>query len=208
MPKDQSYVLFSLNQNVLAKLILPLQALSKDEVRAKAKALELPYALAGDSQDICFIPSGDYHEFLAANGVKDDPGNFVDKNGNILGTHKGIFYYTVGQRKGLGIALGHPVYVTEIRHASNEVVLGLQEDLFSLNLFTQNNNFIAIESLVSEMPVQVKIRYNFQPAPAIIKPVQDGLVKTVFCEPIKSVTKGQAAVFYNGDTVVGGGIII
>ncbi len=205
--KDQSYVLYALSQEVLGRLLLPLGTYDKDVVRAKAQQLGLAAAAKPDSQDICFIPDGDYRSFLKSWGVSAKPGAFVDKNGNVLGRHQGLPFYTVGQRKGLGIALGHPVYVVSLKADTNEVVLGTEEDLLSRRLVAENCNFIPFDRLVAPLEVMAKIRYKAQAAPALISPMEDGAVEVVFEKPEKAVTPGQSVVFYQGDLVVGGGII-
>ena len=208
LPKDQSYVLYPLPQTVLSRLLLPLGAYAKTEIRAKAEALGLAVAQQKDSQDICFIPDGDYRGFLQSRGLQTKPGNFVDLQGNILGQHQGIAHYTVGQRKGLGIALGHPVFVVGIVPERNEVILGLEQDLLQRQLWTGQNHFCSIPQLTEAMAVAVKVRYKSPAVPAVIEPLGRELVQVTFAAPEKAITPGQSAVFYQGDLVVGGGIIL
>jgi tRNA-specific 2-thiouridylase len=161
-----------------------------------------------DSQDICFIPDGDYVKFIENYTKKSYPcGNFVTKEGKILGKHKGIIGYTIGQRKGLGLALTHSMYVTEKRLDTNEVVIGENEDLFSKELYADNINLSAIDSIDTPLMVKAKIRYNQkeQPATAVM---ENGLLHVVFDEPQRAICKGQSVVLYDGDTVIGGGKII
>ena len=208
LPKDQSYVLYPLPQTVLRRLLLPLGAYSKTEIRAKAEALGLAAAKQKDSQDICFIPDGNYRGFLQNRGVQCPTGNFVDLQGNVLGQHQGITNYTIGQRKGLGIALGHPVFVVGIVPERNEVVLGLEQDLLQRQMWTGENHFCSIDRLTKAMAVAVKVRYKSPAVPAVIEPLGDDLVQVTFAAPEKAITPGQSAVFYQGDLVLGGGIIL
>jgi len=206
--KDQSYYLYRLPQEVLAKTIFPLGDLEKTEVREIAAELGLASAEAKDSQDICFIPDGDYRKFLAERNVVGTPGNFVDKDGKVLGTHQGIVNYTVGQRKGLGIALGKPVFVTELRPETNEVVLGDETDLLAPAMLVEDCVWQAVEGISGMMFAEVKLRYKSQPVPCTLKPEADGRVLVRFLTPQKSPTPGQSAVFYAGDVVLGGGFIV
>jgi len=205
--KDQSYVLYTLTQDVLSKLLLPLGQYDKSVVRAKARELGLVAADRPDSQDICFIPDGDYRAFLKRQGVLAKPGNFVDQNGRVLGRHEGLPFYTVGQRKGLGIALGHPVYVTALRVNTNEVVLGTEADLLWQRLVAEGCNFIPFDRLIEPLEVTAKVRYKAKATSAVISPLAEGGTAVVFQEPEKAVTPGQSVVFYQDEMVVGGGII-
>ena len=174
-----------------------------------AEEIGLPVAHKPDSQEICFVPDNDYAKFIEENSnCRIDEGNFVDKYGNILGRHKGITHYTVGQRKGLNLALGHPVFVTEIRPETNEVVIGENEDVFSNRLTCRNLNWMAIEDLGDqEMRVSAKIRYSHKGASCTIRKIGEDRVECVFDEPQRAATPGQAVVFYDGEYVVGGGTI-
>ena len=209
--KDQTYALYGLNQDQLSKTLMPLGELSgKDETRRIADKLGLPTANKPDSQEICFVPDNDYAEFIyrrTGNPLK--PGNFVDVNGNVLGRHQGIIKYTIGQRKGLGIAFGKPMFVIRIDVEKNEVVLGEKGTEFSQSLIAENMNFITFDKLENEIRAKVKVRYTAKEASAAIVPLSDDRVKVIFDEPQRAVTPGQAVVFYeiDGDNVIGGGII-
>lgn len=207
--KDQSYVLYSLTQDQLAHTIFPLGPYAKEQVREIAEEKGFVNAKKHDSQDICFIPDGDYKRFIEEYGkVTSEPGNFVTEDGQIFGQHKGIIHYTIGQRKGLGISAKAPLFVKEIRPASNEVVLSDNDALFSDTLYADGFNWIAIEDLQpgEAIRVQAKIRYRHKESPATV--TREGeLVKVVFDEPQRAITCGQAVVLYDGDVVVGGGTI-
>jgi len=207
--KDQSYVLYSLSQEQLSRAIFPLGDFSKAEIRQLALDFDLPVAYKEESQDICFIPDNDYRRFLTQKTGKDIvPGPFLDTDGNVIGQHKGIPFYTVGQRKGLGLALGYPAYVVAIDVENNAVIVGTGNHLFSKTVLVKQNNFIPFDTLEEPLEAEVKIRYNAEAAPAVIsRGEEQGLVKVVFEEPQKAVTPGQSAVYYQGDTVIGGGII-
>lgn len=206
--KDQSYVLYGLTQEQLAKTLFPIGELTKEETRAIAAKYNFLNADKPDSQDICFVPDGDYASFIERDtGRKFEPGNFVDKSGNILGRHSGIIRYTKGQRKGLGIALGEPAYVINKDIATNTVIIGKNEDLFTTELIANDINLISIAQLSEPMKVGAKVRYSQLEKPATIFPLENGNIKVVFDEPQRAVTTGQAVVFYDGDTVVGGGTI-
>lgn len=203
--KDQSYFLYSLTRPQLAHIVFPLGEFTKDEVRALAVRYGLPVAEEKESQEICFV-AGDYRDFLK-DKVAAWPGDIVDGQGRVLGTHRGITFYTIGQRKGLGIAGGRPLYVTALQRESNRVILGGNEELFSRSLLAKECNFITIDSLQEPLPVRAKIRYRAALAEAVIAP-QGDLVRVDFKEAQRAVTPGQAVVFYDGDYVVGGGRII
>lgn len=208
LPKDQSYVLYPLGQNVLSRLILPLGDLTKDQVRQKASEMGLEAAKQKESQDICFIPDGDYRKFLAERGLENQEGNFVLKNGKIVGRHKGLANYTIGQRKGLGIALGYPVFVTAIRPETNEVVLGLENDLLQNTMLVEDCNYQLVENLTEPRELDIKIRYRSPVVKGLLKPLGGGRAEVEFLSPEKAVTPGQSAVFYDGDVVFGGGVIV
>lgn len=199
--KDQSYFLYRLTQEQLKGIYLPLGGKTKDEIREIAKANGLNSAEKPDSQDFY---GGDYNELL---NIEDKIGNIVDLNGKVLGTHKGIWNYTIGQRKGLGIAAAEPLYVLELRKDTNEVVVGFADKTFKNSLVANKLNWIAIDKLTEEMNVTAKIRSTQQPVPVKIIPMGEDEVKVVFEDAQKSIAIGQSAVFYQDDVVLGGGII-
>lgn len=208
--KDQTYALYNLTQHQLSHTLMPVGAYSKDEIRAIAEKIGLRTAGKPDSQEICFIPDNDYAGFIdrEAAGQVPPPGNFVTAEGEVLGRHKGITHYTIGQRKGLGLAFGKPVFVTEIRPESNEVVIGSSEDVFGTVVYARDLNFMSIPDLEGEMEVTAKIRYSHKGAPCTIKKTREDLVVCQFHEPVRAITPGQAVVFYDGDIVAGGGTIV
>lgn len=208
--KDQTYALYNLTQHQLSHTLMPVGQYSKDEIRAIADKIPLRVANKPDSQEICFIPDHDYAGFIEEYSGKElEEGNFVDLDGNILGRHKGITHYTIGQRKGLNLSMKHPVFVVEIRPETNEVVIGDSEDVFSDTLRCSQVNWMAIDGLHGEpMNVTAKIRYSHKGAPCTIREVEEGVVECVFEEPQRAITPGQAVVFYDGDYVVGGGVIL
>jgi len=206
--KDQTYALYNLTQYQLEHTLMPCGEYSKDKIREIAKEIGLAVHNKKDSEEICFIPDNDHGAYIRKQMPgKVREGNFVDKHGKVLGKHKGIVYYTIGQRKGLGIALGTPVFVTDINPLTNEVVLGSEEDIFKTDLIAKDLNFMPFDKLTGEMRVQAKIRYSAKPSPAIITPVSEDRVKVTFDSKVRAITKGQSVVFYDGDTVVGGGVI-
>ena len=206
--KDQSYVLYCLTQKQLSRTVFPLASHSKDEVRATAEGLNLVNANKKDSQDICFVPDGDYAAFIekTANFVAQT-GNYLDINGKVLGQHKGVIRYTIGQRKGLGIALGKPAFVIDKNPNTNEVIIGDEENLFYNKVYIENLNFIPFDELKGEMKVFCKLRYRHTEQPATIKPYKNGVL-VEFEAPQRAPSPGQAAVFYDDDIVVGGGTIV
>lgn len=206
--KDQTYALYNLTQEQLKHILMPLGDYTKEETRRLASKLGLTVASKPDSQEICFVEDNNYARFIKERtGQEPVPGNFVDLEGNILGRHKGIIHYTVGQRKGLGIAFGKPMYVLAIDAENNNVVLGESGQEFSSELIASEPNFVSIEKLTGDMKVTVKIRYSAREAEAIISPYEDNKVKVVFKTPQRAITPGQAVVFYDGDVLVGGGTI-
>ncbi len=207
--KDQSYVLYSLTQKELSRILLPLGNLTKEQVREKAKELSFVNSDKKDSQDICFVKDGDYAKFIEQyTGKKYPEGNFKDTQGNILGKHRGIIRYTIGQRKGLGLALPAPLYVKEKNIQTNDVVLCSDNELYTNSLIAKEFNWITFEDPVESFRAQVKTRYKSKFAPATVIPMENSLVKIIFDEPQRAITPGQAAVVYQGDTVIGGGTII
>ena len=189
---------------------MPVGDYTKEEIRAIAEQIGLRTANKPDSQEICFIPDNNYAGFIEreAKGKVPPVGNFVTKDGQVLGRHKGITHYTIGQRKGLGIALGTPVFVTEIRPETNEVVLGSNEEVFGVALCADSLNFMSIPDLQGEMEVTAKIRYSHKGAPCTIRKTEQDKIVCQFHEPVRAITPGQAVVFYEGDMVVGGGVIV
>ena len=206
--KDQSYFLACLTQKQLAHTRFPLGSLTKSQVRQIAEEQGFINARRKDSQDICFIPDGDYVAFMKAYTKKDYPaGDYVDLSGKVLGKHSGAVCYTIGQRKGLGIALGAPAYVCAKDIATNTVTLGTNEDLFHKTLLAQNWNWIPFPALEEPMRVSAKVRYRHTPQPATVYPEENGFARVEFDEPQRAITAGQAVVLYQGDLVVGGGTI-
>ncbi|MBQ2898059.1 MAG: tRNA 2-thiouridine(34) synthase MnmA [Clostridia bacterium] len=206
--KDQSYVLYSLSQDQLSRTLFPLGNLTKAEVREIALSSGFVNASKKDSQDICFVPDGDYAKFIEEYTKKSfDHGNFVDKDGNILGEHKGIINYTIGQRKGLGLSFDSPRYVCSKCAKTNTVVLGKEPDLLSTSLDCTDLNLIACDKLDSTIRVKAKTRYKQQEQWALISQTSETTAHIEFEEPQRAVTAGQSVVFYDGDYVVGGGII-
>ncbi len=209
MEKDQTYALYNLTQYQLSHTLMPVGNYKKPEIREIAGKINLRIASKPDSQEICFVPDKDYAKFIEEyTGEVPSEGNFVTTGGRVIGKHKGIIHYTIGQRKGLNLALGYPVFVVDIRPETNEVVIGTGDEVFSKKLYANKLNFMAVEDLQGEMEVDVKIRYNHKGTKALIRKVNDDLVECIFNEPQRAVTPGQAVVFYDGDYVLGGGTII
>lgn len=224
--KDQSYMLYRLGQEAVSRLLLPLNhAKDKEQIRNIAREGSMKNSEARDSQEICFIDDGDdYKSFLSKRGIRSPEGDFTDVDGNVLGRHQGILSYTIGQRKGLGIALGKPAFVTAIDSESNRVVLGDNEDLFSRKVFSSGNLLMGKElsALCStdngtarsigfiglNDGLTAKIRYAAKPSAAEIEVLDDGRIKTTFKEPQRAATPGQSIVFYKDDLVIGGGFIL
>lgn len=206
--KDQSYMLYTLSQEQLSRTLFPLGSLSKDEVRLIAKELNVPVAEKKDSQDICFVKDEGYASFIERICGESFPcGNFVDSEGKILGTHKGIIRYTIGQRKGLGLSLPAPLYVLEKDISKNEVVLCEEEKLFSRTLIAKNINLIPFQKLDAPIKVSAKTRYSQKEAQAIAEQLDEDTLKITFDTPQRAITLGQSVVMYDKDTVIGGGII-
>jgi len=218
--KDQTYALYALTQGQLSVTKMPVGDYTKGEIREIAAHVGLPVAAKPDSQDICFIPDGDYAAFLEREAKERVPGvgNYVNRDGVVLGTHKGITHYTVGQRKGLGIALGHPVFVTQIRPETNEVVLGEEEELFRTDFVCGQVNLMAVESIREPVEVTAKVRYAHKGEKCVIHTLADGRIAGRFLNPVRAITPGQAVVFYAQDKeslcpaaqnyVFGGGILL
>lgn len=207
--KDQTYALYNLTQYQLAHTLMPVGEYKKDQIRRIAQEIHLDVASKPDSQEICFIPDHDYAGFIREHSdMGAEEGNFVDREGRILGRHRGITHYTIGQRKGLNLSMGKPVFVTEIRPEANEVVIGDSEDVFSDYLICHHLNWMAVEGLEGgEMKVTAKIRYSHKGALCVIREIGQDLVECRFEEPQRAITPGQAVVFYHEDYVVGGGVI-
>lgn len=206
--KDQSYVLYSLTQNQLAHIQFPLGTYSKSEIREIAENHNFLNARKKDSQDICFVPDGDYAKFIEGYLGKTYPkGNFIDINGNVLGEHQGIIRYTNGQRKGLGVAFGKPMYVADKNVKDNTVTLCTNEELFSVELIADDFNWL-IPNPAKEIKCSARVRYNMKEQPATVYTLENGNVKIVFDVPQRAITRGQAAVLYDGETVLGGGTIL
>lgn len=206
--KDQSYVLWSLSQSALSRLLLPLGTLSKEEAREAARQALLENANKKESQDICFIPDGDYAAFIKKETGRDFPaGDFCDEEGKVLGTHKGIIHYTVGQRRGLGLALPAPLYVKKKAAEANRVILCPHDRLFSDTLNARSVNWIAADKVDSPIRLEAKIRYGATQVPCTVIPTGENTVRVEFDTPQRAISPGQSVVFYDGDCVVGGGII-
>ena len=206
--KDQSYVLYDLSEEQLAHTLFPLGEFTKPEVREIADEYQFVTSHKSESQDICFVPDGDYVGMIHRYRGKDYPkGDFVDKDGNVLGTHDGIINYTIGQRRGLGIPADRRLYVTKLDVENNKVILADNIDLFKRELIIRDFHWITGEEPTSEFRCQAKIRYKHKEQPATVTPLGDGRAKVVFDEPQRAITAGQSAVLYDGDIVLGGGII-
>src|SRR5512147_2457026 len=213
LSKDQTYFLFGLTQEQLSRTLFPLGKLRKSEVRELARQHGLALAGKPDSQEICFVPGGDYKQFIDAylaeqgDSLPDTSGELVTTDGRAIGEHTGIHNFTVGQRKGLGVATGSPLYVLEINGEKRQVVVGSGEQLYSKTLRARRLNWIAVDGLREPMRVAVKIRNRHEPSPAVIEKTGNDEVQATFDQPQRAITPGQAAVFYDGDLVVGGGWI-
>ena len=207
--KDQSYMLYSLTQWELSRLLLPLGGLTKEETRRLAEEHGFVNARKRDSQDICFVPDGDYAAFIRRWTGRDfPPGDFVGTGGEVYGQHKGIIHYTVGQRKGLGLSFPQPMFVKEIDTEKNQVVLAKAEELFSQEVTARDINLISVGSIPQPMEVKARVRYRQKEQPATVVQTGPDELKVVFHQPQRAITPGQALVLYQGDTVVGGGKIV
>ncbi len=206
--KDQTYFLYSLSQERLSKTLFPLGNLTKAEIREIAESEGLINAKKRDSQDICFIKNGDYKDFINNNcDFVSSEGDFVLCDGTKIGKHKGLINYTIGQRKGLGIAYSEPLYVVKKDILTNTVVLGVEKDLYSSSVKVSNVNYISGKVPTDKFKVQAKLRYSQKQSTAIATPLSENTVLLEFSEPQRAVTSGQSAVFYDGEYVIGGGII-
>ncbi|MDI6808588.1 MAG: tRNA 2-thiouridine(34) synthase MnmA [Candidatus Eisenbacteria bacterium] len=210
--KDQSYFLWGLKQNVLAKCLFPLGELTKDEVRKLAREARLPVAGKKESQDICFAENGEYGEFLKRKLGRrirqGEEGPIFSEKGKRIGTHKGVVFYTIGQRKGLGIAAPRPLYVTKIDAAKNALYVGQEEELQKISLLADGLNLVSAASIGPEARVLARIRYRHLPARALLVPTGTRKVKVTFEKPQRAITPGQSVVFYEGDAVLGGATIV
>ena len=207
--KDQTYALCNLTQEQLSRTIMPIGAYEKDKIRQIAVSIGLPVANKADSQDICFIPDGDYARFIREMGnLNIEPGEFVDKSGNVLGTHKGITDYTIGQRKGLNLAMGHPVFVVDIDVDQNRVVIGESEDLFTTRVIAKDFNYMAVGKMEPGDEFIGKIRYAHKGTKCTVINQTEDMVEIEFAEPVRAITPGQNLVLYKGEYVAGGGVIV
>ena len=207
--KDQTYALYNLTQEQLKRTLMPVGEYTKEEVRVIAEKIGLLVADKPDSQDICFVQDGNYAAFIEEHtGKKASEGNFVTSDGTVIGRHKGIIHYTVGQRKGLGLALGYPAFVLEIRPETNEVVIGTYEESLTTVVRAKQLNFMSVEDLKEPLRVFAKIRYNHKGAWCTVERTKEDEVTCCFEEPQRAVTPGQAIVFYDGEYVLGGGTIL
>lgn len=204
--KDQSYMLASLTQGQLSRLVLPLGDYTKSEIREIAEREGLVNSKKRDSQDICFIPDGDYVAFIEKKtGRAHESGDILDKNGAVIGTHRGSLGYTIGQRKGLGVSSKTPLYVTRIDTEKNTVTLGEESELYSREFYIKDFNPVAVSAISERIAAEVKVRYRQRAARCVVEPLPDGRLFVVFDEPVRAITAGQSAVLYSGDTVLGGG---
>ena len=205
--KDQTYALYNLTQEQLSHTLMPVGSYSKEEIRRMADQIGLSVADKPDSQEICFVPDQDYAGFIErTTGAPSQTGNFVQADGTILGQHKGIIHYTIGQRRGLGLPMGRRVVVTEIRPETNEVVIGEQEDVWTDHLLADRLNWMSVPDLTEERSASAKIRYNHTGTPCTLQKTASDQVRVQFHEPVRAVTPGQAVVFYDGE--LGGGTIL
>jgi tRNA-specific 2-thiouridylase len=206
--KDQSYMLYVLNQDQLSHTLFPLSEYTKSEIRAKAKELGFSVHNKAESQEICFVPDDDYVRFLDTNYPEiSKPGPIIDREGKRVGIHNGLSHYTIGQRRGIGVALGYPIYVTKLDHEKNAVIIGEDKAVYSQGLVAEDINLIPFSTIPGKMEVLAKIRYNSSPVKAEIEMVAENKIKVDFESPQRAVTPGQSVVFYLEDLVLGGGII-
>lgn len=207
--KDQTYALYNLTQDQLSKTLMPVGDYTKDEIRVIAEKISVRMANKPDSQEICFVPDDDYAGFIKEySGDTFESGDFVDMNGNVIGQHKGIIHYTIGQRKGLNLNLGRPGFVVDINPDTREIVIGTNDDVFSDGCIIDRLNLMAIESVEGVMEFSAKVRYSHRPAKCTIEMIDDDKMKVVFEEKQRAITPGQALVIYDEELVIGGGTII
>ena len=208
--KDQSYVLWGISREDLARSLFPLGDLNKGEARETARRAGLRLAEKVESQDICFVQGGAYSEFVAARApgaVAGEPGELVDTEGRVVGRHRGALHYTVGQRRGLGVAVGEPLYVVGVDASRNRVVVGREEDLLAGTCTVREVNWVSCDPPPQPIEAAVKIRYRARPAAARVEPLADSRARIIFQEPVRAVAPGQSAVFYDGEVLLGGGIL-
>ncbi len=206
--KDQSYFLFNLTQEQLSKALFPLSDFTKKDVKKMAKSLNFAITDKPESQELCFIANNDYRSFIKDySSIQNNEGNFISLDGKVLGKHKGIHHYTIGQRRGLGLSFGKPIYVVNINPENNTITIGEKKDLYSSELLAENLNWIAIEKLEKTIKACAKIRYKHEEALATIIPISESQIHVIFDEPQKAITPGQAIVLYDGDILLGGGFI-
>jgi tRNA-specific 2-thiouridylase len=206
--KDQSYFLYTLTQSQLSRLLMPVGEFTKSEVRIKAAEFDLPVAQRPDSQEICFIPDNDYTNFLKSRMPEAFiPGDIVDPRGQVIGKHDGILHYTIGQRKGMGIAASHPLYVIDIQPDKNLIVAGPNDDLYKKKILAGSVHMISGEKLGQISAIQAKIRYKHEESSAELELLDDSQALVTFDTPQRAITPGQAVVFYDGDRIIGGGVI-
>ena len=207
--KDQTYALYNLTQEQLKRTLMPIGDYTKEQVRKIAEDIGLMVAGKPDSMEICFVPDNDYASFIEKEtGVTSVPGDFVDVDGNVIGKHKGVIHYTVGQRKGLGIALGKPAFVVAIRSEQNQVVIGEDRDVYTERLYANNLNFMSVDNITEPVHVKAKIRYSHEGAYCTVRKIDSDTIECIFDQPVRAVTPGQAVVLYDGEYVLGGGTII
>ena len=207
--KDQTYALYNLTQEQLKRTLMPIGDYTKEQVRKIAEEIGLMVAGKPDSMEICFVPDNDYASFIEKEtGVTSVPGDFVDVDGNVIGKHKGVIHYTVGQRKGLGIALGKPAFVVAIRPEQNQGVIGEDRDVYTERLYANNLNFMAVDNITEPVHVKAKIRYSHEGAYCTVRKIDSDTIECIFDQPVRAVTPGQAVVLYDGEYVLGGGTII
>lgn len=206
--KDQSYMLWALNQEQLSKAMFPLGNLSKSKVRQLAEELSFSKFIRAESQEICFIPDQNYRRFLSEQkSIKVSPGPIINLKGEKLGRHQGLPFYTIGQRKGLGLTSPHPFYVIELRSEDNTLVVGEEETLYKEHLLASQANFIPLEKLGGRVKIKAKVRYRVEEAPAFVSPVEGNQIRVDFLIPQRAIAPGQSVVFYQKDLLVGGGVI-
>lgn len=207
--KDQTYALYNLTQEQLSRTLMPVGGYTKDEVRSIAAKLGISVSGKPDSMEICFIPDNDYAGYIKnVTGYESIPGNFVDTKGNVIGRHMGIIHYTIGQRKGLGLSMGRPVFVVQIKPDTNEVVVGDNNDVFAQKLYANRINLMGAETIENGMRATAKIRYSHEGASCTLKMLDKDLLECTFDRPQRAITPGQSLVLYQNDYVIGGGTII
>jgi tRNA-specific 2-thiouridylase len=205
--KDQTYVLYGLTQEQIARTLMPLGEFKKEQVRKMAGDLGLSVAAKAESQEICFVVDDNYRNFLREKTMDIQPGPFLNMNGEVIGRHQGIPFYTIGQRRGLGLAGGQRLYVVNIDQEHNTITVGPEEAILDNDLIASDLNLVLYSELMEKLDVEAQVRYNGSPSPAVIKPLEDGRLHVHFKNPQRSITPGQAVVFYQGDYLVGGATI-